>query len=105
VILVHQCIKCGAKFKGSAEEILNGCPKCGSKYFKFKSDGKVEKIEEVKKDSIETIMVKKPGIYEVNLAPLLEKDSIIVSDEEGKYVIDINFLLKKKMKEKEISKH
>ena len=46
-------------------------------------------------------MVKGQGIYDVNLTSLLEDESIIVSDEEGKYLIDINFLLKKKMKEKE----
>jgi hypothetical protein len=30
----------------------------------------------------------------------MEDDSIIISDEEGKYLIDINFLLKKKLREK-----
>jgi uncharacterized protein len=45
-------------------------------------------------------MIKEHGIYELNLPSLLEDDSIIVSDEEGMYVIDINFLLKKQMKEK-----
>lgn len=49
-------------------------------------------------DPIETIMVRKNGIYEVNLTSLLEDDSIIVSDEEGKYFIDLNFLLKKNLK-------
>ncbi|MCK9151296.1 Zn-ribbon domain-containing protein [Methanobacterium alcaliphilum] len=101
---MHQCIKCGAKLK-SSEEILKGCPKCGSTYFKYSSEGKEKKIEvDVEKgESIETIMVKQHGIYEVNLTPLLEDDSIIVSDEEGKYVIDLNFLLKKRMKEKQKS--
>lgn len=100
MILVHQCIKCGAILK-SSEEILHGCPKCGSTYFKFKSEGKGKEVEKesTKGESIETIMVKQHGIYEVNLTPLLEDDSIIVSDEEGKYVIDLNFLLKKKIKE------
>jgi len=46
-------------------------------------------------------MIKEHGIYEVNLPSLLEDDSIIVSDEEGMYVIDINFLLKKQMKDKD----
>lgn len=103
MILVHQCIKCGVILE-SSEEILKGCPKCGSTYFKFKSDGKEEEVKVVKGESIETIMVKQHGIYEVNLTPLLEEDSIIVSDEEGKYLIDLNFLLKKKMKEKQKSK-
>jgi len=48
-------------------------------------------MEEIKGESIETIMVRRPGIYEVNLTPLLEKDSVIVSDGEGKYLIDITF--------------
>jgi predicted nucleic acid-binding Zn-ribbon protein len=42
-------------------------------------------------------MVKEQGVYEVNLSSLLENDSLIVSDEEGKYLIDINSLLKKKL--------
>ncbi|MGZ7067691.1 MAG: hypothetical protein ACXVHW_08235 [Methanobacterium sp.] len=37
----------------------------------------------------------------MDLPTLMEDDSIIVSDEEGKYLIDINFLFKKKMKEKD----
>ena len=45
-------------------------------------------------------MIKEHGIYEVNLPSLLEDDSIIVSDEEGMYVTDISFLLKKQMKDK-----
>lgn len=45
-------------------------------------------------------MVKEHGIYEVNLSSLMENDSVIISDEEGKYLIDINFLLKKRLKDK-----
>ncbi len=104
MIPVHRCIKCGAEFKGDSEDIiLEGCPFCGSKFFEYHHKGRVEEIKRIKGDSIETIMVKADGIYEVNLPSLLEDDSIIVSDEEGKYVIDINFLLKKKMREKEKS--
>ena len=46
-------------------------------------------------------MVHDHGIYELDLPTLLEDDSIIVSDEEGIYVVDINFLFKKKMNEKD----
>ncbi len=42
-------------------------------------------------------MIKGQGVYEVNLSSLLENDSVIVSNEEGKYLIDINTLLKKKL--------
>lgn len=101
MIQVHRCIKCGAEFKIDSEEIiLKGCPECGSKFFEFHQKGKIKEIHEIKGDSIETIMIKEHGIYELNLTSLLKDDSIIVSDEEGMYVIDINFLLKKQMKEK-----
>lgn len=100
MIQVHRCIKCGAEFKIDSEEIiLKGCPECGSKFFEFHKNGRKE-IQEIKEDSIETIMIKENGIYEVNLPSLLEDDSIIVSNEEGTYVIDINFLLKKQMKDR-----
>lgn len=95
---MHRCIKCGFEVKGDLETIIiNGCPECGSKFFAYTRKGKVEEIKEVKGDSVESIMVKEQGVYEVNLSSLLENDSLVVSDEEGKYVIDINSLLKKKL--------
>lgn len=98
---MHQCIKCDSKFKGSAEDlILNGCPQCGSKFFKYSPENRSKKLNKNKENSVETIMVKENGIYEVNLSSLMENNSVVVSDEEGKYLIDINFLLKKKLKEK-----
>ncbi len=99
---MHLCIKCGALFKGKPEDILNGCPECGSHFFEYYAEEKIEDNKEKPRgESIETIMVHEHGIYEVDLPSLLEDDSIIVSDEEGKYVIDINFLLKKKVNEKD----
>ncbi len=96
---MHLCIKCGALFKGEPEDILKGCPECGSHFFEYHPSSKDD--EKLKKSgkSIETIMVHDHGIYEVDLPSLLEDDSIIVSDEEGKYLIDLNFLLKKKNKD------
>jgi predicted nucleic acid-binding Zn-ribbon protein len=95
---VHLCIKCGALFKGEPEDILKGCPDCGSHFFEYHQEDKDDKKENPHLESVETIMVHDHGIYEVDLPTLLEDDSIIVSDEEGKYLIDINFLLKKKNK-------
>ncbi|MDI9623953.1 MAG: Zn-ribbon containing protein [Methanothermobacter sp.] len=94
---MHQCINCGAKYK-SVAELSDGCPKCGGRYFKYTHKKKQE--NKSPSGSIETIMIHENGIYEVNLTPLLEDDSIIVSDEEGKYVIDLNFLLKKQLKKR-----
>ena len=95
---MHRCIKCGYEVQGDIETIIiNGCPQCGSKFFAYSKKGRVKKIKEVKGDSVESIMVKELGVYEVNLSSLLENDSVIVSDAEGRYVIDINSLFKKKL--------
>ncbi|MGB9937572.1 MAG: Zn-ribbon domain-containing protein [Methanobacterium sp.] len=96
---MHLCIKCGALFKGKPEDILKGCPECGSHFFEYYSESKKgDKKKKTSGESVETIMVHEHGIYEVDISSLLKDDSIIVSDEEGKYLIDINFLLKKKNK-------
>ena len=91
--------------EGDIETIItNGCPECGSKFFAYtrkndkeKDEGKTQNQSE---DSVEGVMVKGQGVYEVNLSSLLENDSLIVSNEEGRYHVDINSLLKKKKLEK-----
>ncbi|NYB52716.1 MAG: hypothetical protein HVN35_09185 [Methanobacteriaceae archaeon] len=100
---MHRCIKCGQEYKDSEDLILKGCPNCGSKFFEFHNQGKVQEIKDVRGESVETIMVHEHGVYEVNLESLLTDESVIVSDEEGKYLIDINYILKKKIKENEKS--
>lgn len=97
---MHRCIKCHSEFKDSEDNILNGCPNCGNKFFEYNRSDRFKEIKEDKADSVETIMIKDNGIYEVNLSPLMEDDSVIISDEEGRYLIDINFLLRKKLKHK-----
>lgn len=93
---MHLCIKCGALFKGKPEDILKGCPECGSHFFEYYNEEKeTAEKEKPQGESIETVMVHDHGIYELDLPTLLGDDSIIVSDEEGTYVIDINFLFKK----------
>lgn len=98
---MHRCIKCGSEYEDSDELIFQGCPNCGSKFFEFHNEGKIKEIKESRGDSVETIMVHEHGVYELNLPSLLEDESVIVSDEEGKYLIDINYILKKKIKDKE----
>jgi predicted nucleic acid-binding Zn-ribbon protein len=98
---MHRCIKCGAEYQDSEDLILKGCTRCGSKFFEFHQEGRVKEIKQIRGDSVETIMVHEHGIYELNLPSLLEDESIIISDEEGKYLIDINFLLKKRIREKD----
>lgn len=94
---MHRCIKCGFEFKEESEDlIIKGCPRCGCKFFTYTKKEEV-KDKEGQKESVETIMVKGQGVYEVNLSSLMESDSLIVSDEEGRYIIDISSLLKKKL--------
>ena len=100
---MHRCIKCHQEYKDSEDLLLKGCPNCGSKFFEFHQDGKVKEIKEIKGGSVETIMVHEHGVYEVNLESIMADESLIVSDEEGKYLIDINYILKKKIKDKEKS--
>ncbi|HEY0196714.1 MAG TPA: Zn-ribbon containing protein [Methanobacterium sp.] len=101
---MHRCIKCGFEVEGDLETIIiDGCPECGSKFFAYTKKGQAketvkDKGEPVEK-SVEGVMVKGQGVYEVNLSSLLENDSVIVSNEEGRYLIDINSLLKKRLKE------
>jgi predicted nucleic acid-binding Zn-ribbon protein len=104
---MNRCIKCGHEVEGDIETIITtGCPECGSKFFAYTRKDKVEGTGEDKstastedqvEDSVEGVMVKGQGVYEVNLSSLLENDSVIVSNEEGRYLIDINSLLKKKL--------
>ena len=60
----------------------------------------MKKIKETNGEHIESILVKGQGVYEVNLSSLLENDSLIISDEEGRYLIDLKSLMNKRLNEK-----
>ncbi|MEM0350402.1 MAG: Zn-ribbon containing protein, partial [Archaeoglobaceae archaeon] len=60
--------------------------------------------EEVKKEltrfGIESIKILAPGMYEINLEKLLEREEIIIAlEEDGRYIIHLPSLLKRKTKE------
>ena len=105
------CNKCGTELEG--EDLINGCPKCGSKLFKFVNTNTAKNNLKNKKskdnhdenklsiDSIESIKVEDRGVYELNLNHLLAGETNIYSDNEGNYAIDINALLKKGIKNKQ----
>ncbi|MDR2623698.1 MAG: hypothetical protein LBC39_03865 [Methanobrevibacter sp.] len=98
---MNLCASCGRELE--EDDILNGCPDCGSKKFKFvnKNPQRKKKEEEkgpkttINEDSIEQVKVEDRGIYEVNVSNLLDGGSDVYSDREGNYAIDINSLLKK----------
>ncbi|MCL2116364.1 MAG: hypothetical protein FWH29_09100 [Methanobrevibacter sp.] len=103
------CNKCGLELEG--EDLINGCPKCGSKLFKFvntnKKDLKTQNSknhhneDELAEDSIGGVMVEDKGVYVLNLDHLLAGETNVFSDNEGNYAIDINSLLKESTKNKQ----
>ena len=109
----HRCVKCGSIYDDSSPTLLSGC-NCGSRFFFFfkKEDTKEEiknltekEIKEIEEDvkeiigpqmddrpvilDFESIRVKEPGKFEVDLVNLFKKEPVVYKIEEGKYVIDI----------------
>jgi predicted nucleic acid-binding Zn-ribbon protein len=121
----HQCVRCNTFYEDGAKEILSGC-NCGGKLFFFVSKAKLAKAKEmqqnlskkekdrIEKDvlemvgeredkdapvilDLETIRVKKPGKFELDLVHLFDKEKpLIYKLGSGKYVIDIAESFKKK---------
>ena len=111
----HQCVRCKITYKDGAKEILKGCS-CGGRLFFYISQKKLqaakEEIPDLKEDEIqqieqdirkitgqpeetpvvldlESINVKKPGKYEIDLINLFQGQPLIFKIRDGKYVIDI----------------
>ncbi len=126
----HQCVKCGKIYENTSEEILKGCSSCGSHFFFFfkeedlKLRQEAEQLtrqdrEEIVKDiedvigkdegdnspiilDFESVRVKGPGKFEIDLVSLFKRKPIVYKLSEGKYIIDIasTFQLLNKDKEK-----
>ena len=123
----HQCVRCNTFYEDGAEEILKGC-KCGAKLFFYIRKERLKEVKEettkltekekkeIEKDVIgmvggdmpkekpivldlESIKIKKPGQYELDLVKLFKGEPLIFKLEEGKYVIDIPESFKKLKKE------
>jgi predicted nucleic acid-binding Zn-ribbon protein len=115
----HQCVNCNKFYEDGAKEILIGCSCGGKLFFYIKKSklenlkqaseetilterdkkqiekdvrelvgDKVGKDEPVVLD-IESIRVKKPGQYEIDLVHLFKGDPLVFKLEEGKYMIDV----------------
>ena len=115
----HQCVRCGTFYDDGAAEILKGCKCGGRLFFyirkeKFEKSKNIinqAKLSEKEKDQIEddvfdlvgadkekgdpvildleSIKIKKPGQYELDLVNLFKGDPLIFKLEEGKYMIDL----------------
>lgn len=114
----HQCVRCNTFYEDGSKEILHGCS-CGGKLFFYVSKEKLKKAkqitshlslkekkqieqdifeiigEEKDKDHVvildfESIEVKAPGKFEIDLVNLFnKKQPLVYKLEEGKYIIDI----------------
>ncbi len=118
----HQCVKCSKIIEPGSKEILEGCGKCGGRFFfyirdeklvnsdsaqsilklkqneKDKIEGDVREILKLKDDpqpiilDLESVRVSAPGKFEIDLVSLLNRKPIIFKLEEGKYIIDLERL-------------
>ncbi len=101
--MAHRCTKCGKLYPSGDMRVLSGC-ECGNNKFLYVPDEKREKVEveqEIKKEftrmGIESVRILSPGRYEINLEKLLEGEGIVIAlQEDGRYVIHLPSLLKKR---------
>ncbi len=121
----HKCTQCGREFEDGSTRILKGCPSCGGKKFLYIREAerhddvlKEKTIDEIARDTgedvlevkrdrrkeeievferIESIRILGPGSYELNIEKLARSDEVVVGlEKEGKYVVDILSMAKKK---------
>jgi predicted nucleic acid-binding Zn-ribbon protein len=128
IYVPHKCTQCGREFEEGSMEILKGCPSCGGKKFLYIREAerhddvlKEKSIDEIARDSgedllevkqarrttdeveiydrIESVRILAPGSYELNIEKLAQSDEVVVGlEKEGKYVVDILSMAKKKKK-------
>ncbi len=113
----HQCVHCGKLYEDGSPILLSGCT-CGSRFFFFVRQESLDKLkEETKKLSdderkeiendvkgiigpdidmskpvildMESIRVRKPGKFEIDLVNLFRRKPLVYKIEDGKYIIDI----------------
>ena len=113
----HQCVRCGKLYPAGCKELLEGC-NCGGRFFFYVKDSAVKKAQEINENltdvdkkqiendvleivgdniddnkpvilDFESVKIKKPGQYEIDLIDLFKGRPIIYKLQEGKYVIDI----------------
>ena len=124
----HQCVRCSKLIASGSREILEGCQKCGGKFFFYIREDQIDKIKkdtieipqekkkEIEKDiremagivdddapvilDIESVRVTGDGKFELDVVKLFRKDTpLIYKLEEGKYIIDLASTLQRDIKE------
>ncbi len=98
----HSCVHCAKIYPDGARELIHGCT-CGSKFFFYLTQEKMDKLKqsrpevvltEEEKTQLETDVRDIAGIGEEDAPVILDFESVRLL-KPGKYLIDIHNLLSK----------
>ncbi len=106
----HKCTNCGKTYEDGSEELLKGC-ECGKRlflYFRKITEEEAEKLDakeiKISKDTeidiedeakegddknIWNIKVE-DGVFQIDVASLMSKEPIILTGEEGRYLVSLS---------------
>ncbi|MEK6898501.1 MAG: Zn-ribbon containing protein [Nanoarchaeota archaeon] len=97
----HSCVHCSSIYPDASPEILNGCSKCGSKFFFYLTGEKLKKMKEnsavielnsSERKQIEADVRDIVGISEDEDTPIIMDFESIKVIKPGKYIIDLHNL-------------
>lgn len=120
----NKCTVCGKVHPDDAKYLLNGCDKCGSKFFFYVREDRLDEAErdikrltkpevkEIERDirdiipeageeeetvilDVEAIRIIKPGKYQIDVTNLFHQKPIVIRVGEGKYELDLSTLMSK----------
>lgn len=99
---MHQCVHCKEFYPAGSKELIDGCSKCGGRFFFYIREEQYKKImehpveiPEESKKQIEKDIRQMAGIIEEEEPVILDIESVRVID-EGKFEIDIVNVFNKK---------
>ncbi|MSS74057.1 hypothetical protein EXS72_00250 [Candidatus Pacearchaeota archaeon] len=108
----NQCIHCSVLYEDGARETLQGCSKCGGKFFFYVTADKMLKIQQARgvspnsvvaplmelthedKRNIEQDVREIVGLKEIDSPIILDFESVVITA-PGKYVLDVPNLFNK----------
>lgn len=102
----NQCIHCSETYPDGAKETLEGCTKCGSRFFFYLTEEKLAKIKGQKeqpllsdfsaedKEHMEDDVREIMGVEEIDAPVILDLETIQIVG-PGKYILDIPNLFSK----------
>ncbi len=101
----NQCVHCSEIYLDGSEEVLKGCSSCGSRFFFYMSQEKMERVRNSKEEGVNLSAAEKKQVEEDvrDIVGVDKDDDVpIVMDFEsikvlkpGKYILDIGNLFSK----------